>query len=108
MRSAPACDALRGASTTWSVVRGWLARDALAVGGWWFTSTLSQSAVHGTAACDPLLRSGALAMGLRFLCVGGWGGSQEWAFALLGARTPSKNPASVSRMKAYIAYLLPK
>jgi hypothetical protein len=45
-------------------------------------------------------------MGLRFLCVGGWGGSQEWAFALLGARTTWKNPRPISGMQAYIAYLL--
>src|SRR5215208_346223 len=32
-RSAPACDALRGACTTFSVVRGWLVSGALAVGG---------------------------------------------------------------------------
>jgi len=41
MRSAPACDALRDVSTICSVVRGWHASGALAVGVWWFTSTLS-------------------------------------------------------------------
>jgi hypothetical protein len=33
-------------------------------------------------------------MGLRFSCVArGWGGSQEWAVALLGVHTPSKKRA---------------
>ena len=40
-RSVPARDAWRDLSTTLSVVRGWLASGAVAVGGWWFTSTLS-------------------------------------------------------------------
>jgi hypothetical protein len=35
-------------------------------------------------------------MGLRFYCVAGRGGSQEWVVALLGVRTPSKNPHPVS------------
>src|SRR5215207_2068530 len=70
--SAPACDALRGACTTLSVVVGWLASGALAVGGWWFTSTPSQSAIHGSAASDPL-RAGVPLAGLRTLCCGvGW------------------------------------
>jgi hypothetical protein len=33
-RSAPACDALRGVCTTFSVVRGWHASGALALGKW--------------------------------------------------------------------------
>jgi hypothetical protein len=33
MRSAPACDVLRGVCMTLSVVRGWLASGARAVGG---------------------------------------------------------------------------
>jgi hypothetical protein len=41
MRSAPACDVLRDVCRTLSVVRGRLASGALAVGGWWFTSTPS-------------------------------------------------------------------
>jgi hypothetical protein len=40
-RSAPACDVLRGVSTTWSVVCGWHASGARAVGEWRFTYTLS-------------------------------------------------------------------
>jgi hypothetical protein len=40
-RSVPVRDALRGVSTTLSVVRGWHANGALALGGWWSTSTLS-------------------------------------------------------------------
>jgi len=40
-RSVPACDALRGVSTTLSVLRGWLASGALALCGLWFTSTPS-------------------------------------------------------------------
>jgi hypothetical protein len=39
--SVPACDALRGVCTTCSVVGGWRASGARAVGGWWSTSTLS-------------------------------------------------------------------
>jgi hypothetical protein len=54
------------------VVRGWLASGALAVSGWWFTSTPSQSAIHGSAASDPL-RAGVPLAGLRSLCCGvGW------------------------------------
>jgi hypothetical protein len=33
------------------------------------------------------------------------GGSQEWAVAMLGAHTPSKNPRPVSWTQAYIACL---
>jgi hypothetical protein len=33
------------------------------------------------------------------------GGSQEWAVALLGGHTPSKNPRPGSKVQAYIAYL---
>ena len=39
-RSAPARDALKGACSILSVVRGWLVSGARAVGGCWFTSTL--------------------------------------------------------------------
>ena len=42
-RSVPACDALRGVSTTCSVVGGWPASGARALLGWWFTSTPSKS-----------------------------------------------------------------
>src|SRR5829696_1862096 len=35
----------------------------------------------------------------------GGGGSQEWAVALLGSHTPSKNPSSFIRVQAYFAYL---
>jgi hypothetical protein len=45
-------------------------------------------------------------MGLRFYCVAGGGGSQEWVVSLLGAHTLPKNPVPVSRMQAYIAYPL--
>jgi len=44
-------------------------------------------------------------MGLRFFCVAGEGGSQEWAVALLGVHTTSKNPPLFSGMQAYISYL---
>ena len=40
-RSAPIRDALRDVSTTVSALGGWLVSAALAVGEWWFTSTLS-------------------------------------------------------------------
>jgi hypothetical protein len=36
----------------------------------------------------------------------GRGGSRKLAVALLGVHTPSKNPRLVSRLQAYIAYLL--
>jgi hypothetical protein len=36
--------------------------------------------------------------GLRFICVVGGGGSQEWADALLDVHTPSKNPQPISGM----------
>ena len=36
----------------------------------------------------------------------GGGGSLEYAVALPGAHTPSKNPRSVSRMQAHIAFLI--
>jgi hypothetical protein len=45
-------------------------------------------------------------MGLRFFCVAGGGGSYEWAVALLGVRTPSKNARPVPRVQAYIAWFL--
>jgi hypothetical protein len=57
----------------------------------------SQSTVHVSAAIDPL-RAGAPSPGLRFSCVAWWGGSQEWAVALLGAHTPSKDPPPFSEM----------
>jgi hypothetical protein len=44
-------------------------------------------------------------MGLRFSSVAWRGGSQEWAVALMGVHTPSKNPRPVLRIQAYIAYL---
>jgi hypothetical protein len=56
---------------TWSVSLGWLASSARALGEWWFTSTPSQSAVHGSATRDPL-RAGVLARRLRFFRVTGW------------------------------------
>ena len=34
------------------------------------------------------------------------GGSRRWAVVLLGGRTPSKNPCSVSRIQAYISCLI--
>src|SRR5215217_7664968 len=36
----------------------------------------------------------------------GGGGSQEWAIALLGVHTPSRNPPLVPLIQAYIAYAL--
>ena len=69
---------------------------------WWSTSTLSRSAVHASAASDPL-RGGVLAMGLRLSCVAGRGWVAEIAVVLLGAHTTSKNPHPVSRIQAYIA-----
>src|SRR5215216_862538 len=57
MRSAPAFAASRDVCTTWSVVRGWLASDAQALGGWWSTSTHHQRSKtthtlsQGSASC---------------------------------------------------------
>jgi hypothetical protein len=44
-------------------------------------------------------------MGLRFLVLRSGGGSRNWAVALPGAYTPSKNPPPGPGLQAYIAYL---
>jgi hypothetical protein len=78
-KSAPACDALRDVCTTCSVVRGWHASGALAVGGWWFTSTPSQSVVHGSTtgglvdAVEVLFHMGILPLPEAFALVRGSG-----------------------------------
>jgi hypothetical protein len=45
-------------------------------------------------------------MGLRFFHVRGGGGSRKLAVAFLGVHASAKNPHPVSRIQAYIAYLL--
>jgi len=56
-------------------------------GRWWFTSTPSQSAVHGSAASNPH-QAGVPIAGLRFLRVAGWGWVAEIGCCIAGFAHP--------------------
>src|SRR5215213_11334992 len=105
-RSAPVRDALRDACSTCSMERGWLVSGALAVGGWWFTSTLSPSAVHGRVASHPL-RAGVPLAGLQFFRVAGWGWVAEMSGCIAGSARPIEKSgqgcldASIHRLSSW-------